>query len=79
MHAFEGRAGGHLSTPIGAALGRRKEQVCTAGVPMAFGAAVRGAVSDRKDMLRCPCRMAVGCQNPGVCLLLLWAVRQCAA
>jgi hypothetical protein len=35
MHAFEGRAGGHLSTPIGAALGRRKEQVCTAGAPTA--------------------------------------------
>ena len=51
-------------TPIRAALGRTKEQVCTASAPMALGAAVTGGVSDRKDMLSCLYRKAVGWQNP---------------
>jgi hypothetical protein len=51
-------------TPRRAALGRTKEQVCTASAPMALGAAVTGGVSDRKDMLSCLYRKAVGWQNP---------------
>jgi len=65
-------------TPIRAALGRTKEQVCTASAPMAPRRCRDGGVAYRKDMLSCPCRKAVEYQNPQGALLLLLALRQCA-
>jgi hypothetical protein len=40
---------------------------------------VTGRESGRKDMVSCACRKGVGCQNPGLCLLPLLAVRRVLA